>query len=378
MQTETLKRVMCNPPAGAGRLLLGLAALIGLGSGLLPMQAWSAGTLAGREIQNTAQASFSISGNPQTPVSSNSVQTYVDELVDVTVVNDDGGPVGVSSPEPGAVLQFTVTNIGNGSEAFRLVADDSVGGDVFDPALNQVYLESNGVPGLQTGGGGDTAYLLGSNDPTLAPDASQVVYVQSDIPGALVQGDDGAVELRAVANTIFANAGTDDPNNAAFPGPGDAYAAAGDPDESGAGNVTAVVGTTHDSANLRIAARGTYRVSAAVVNLVKTSAAIVDPFGGTTLVPGTLVTYQIDVSVNGGGDADNLVVNDPLPAELEYQPGTLSVSTLPPGEEADDDFAPAGTDNTGFDAGSQTITVNLGTVTGGGPAITITFQAAIR
>jgi len=116
---------------------------------------------------------------------------------------------------------------------------------------------------------------------------------------------------------------------------------------------------------LRIAARGTYRVSAAVVNLVKTSAAVVDPFGGTALVPGTLVTYQIEVSVNGTGDADNLVVSDPLPAELEYQPGTLSVSTLPPGEEADDDFAPAGTDNTGFDAGSQTITVNLATVTGG-------------
>ena len=354
-------------------LFVGAAMLLLAGS-----PAWAVGTQAGREIQNSAQAAFSIGGNPQTPISSNSVQTYVDELIDVTVVNDDGGAVGVASPQAGAVLQFTVSNIGNGSESFRLLADDAVGGDVFDPTLNQLYLESNGVPGLQTGGGGDTAYLLGSNDPTLAPDTNQVVYVQADIPGGEGQGDEGIVELRAVANTIFTNAGTDDPNNTAFPNPGDAYAGAGDADESGGGNVTAVVGTTHDTANLRISDRGAYRVSAAVVSLVKTSTGILDPFGGASLVPGSIITYQIEVSVTGSGGADNLIVSDPIPADLEYQPGTLSVSALPAGENADDDFAPAGTDNTGFDSGNQTIIVNLATVSGSDPAITITFDAAIR
>jgi uncharacterized repeat protein (TIGR01451 family) len=373
MLLSSLIRRITGAIFGAARLLLGIAAFV-----LVANQAWAVGTGAGREIQNTAQAAFSMAGNPQVPISSNVVQTYVDELIDVTVVNDDGGAVGVASPQTGAVLQFTVSNIGNGNESFRLVADAAVGGGIFNPLLNQLYLEINGVPGLQIGGGGDTAYLAGSNDPTLAPDTNQLVYVQSDIPASQGQGDEGIVELRAVANTIFANAGTDDPDNVAFPDPGEAYAGAGDADENGSGNVTAVVGTTVDSANRLIGDEGIYRVTAAVVSLVKTSTTILDPFGGTTLVPGTLITYQIDVSVTGTGGADNLIVSDPIPADLEYQPGTLSVSALPAGEDSDDDFAPSGTDNTGFDGGNQTVTVNLATVSGGAPGITITFQAAIR
>jgi hypothetical protein len=54
------------------------------------------------------------------------------------------------------------------------------------------------------------------------------------------------------------------------------------------------------------------------------------------------------------------------------------VSALPAGEEVDDDFAPVGVDNTGFNAGSGTVTVSLGDVAGGTPVITITFETAIR
>ena len=77
------------------------------------------GTAAGSQIQNTAQASFDIGGVAQTPVSS-TLQTQVDELIDVTVVDDIGGPVAVSSPQATAFLQFTITNTGNGSEVFRV------------------------------------------------------------------------------------------------------------------------------------------------------------------------------------------------------------------------------------------------------------------
>jgi uncharacterized repeat protein (TIGR01451 family) len=341
-----------------------------------PVQAL--GTAAGREILNTAQASFDVGGVPQTPISSNSAQTFVDELIDATLVNDNGGPVAVASPQNGAVLQYTLTNTGNGSESFRLVANDAVGGDVFNPALVQIHLETNAVPGLQTGLGGDTPYVVGSDDPTLAADATQVIYVESNIPGGEAPNADGSVELRAVANTIFTNAATDDPNHAAFPSVGDAYAAQGDPNENGGPNVTAVVGTSVDPANRLFLTPGSYRVSAAVIAMTKSAATVLDPFGGTTLVPGTLITYQIDVTVTGGGDAANLVIADPIPADLEYRPGSLSVSVLPAGEEDDDDFAPAGTDNTGFDGASQTITVNLDTVSGGSPVINITFQTAIR
>ena len=119
------------------------------------------GTDAGANIQNTAQVAYSVSGTPQTPVDSNTVVTVVDELIDVVVVNDVGGPVGVSSPDSGVILQFTVTNNGNGSEAFRIIADTAVAEGGFDPTLNQLYLETNALPGLQIGG--DTAYVSGTS-----------------------------------------------------------------------------------------------------------------------------------------------------------------------------------------------------------------------
>jgi uncharacterized repeat protein (TIGR01451 family) len=343
-----------------------------------PMTVQAAGTDAGLEIRNSAQASFSVSGVAQTPVDSNSTQTFVDELIDAVVVSTNAGPVGVSSPDSGAVLEFTVTNTGNGVETYRLIANVALGADDFNPALTQLYLETNSVPGLQIGASGDTPYLPPGNDPVLAEDESVQVYAVSTIPTGFIQNNEGALQLRAVSTTIIAGAGTDDPSDPAFPVPGSAYAGAGDPDEAGTGNVTAVVGATQDVNNLLINAEGRYVVSSAVVSLTKTPSNVVDPFGGATLVPGAVITYTLEVAVSGSGTAEALVITDLIPAELEYLAGTLAVSALPPGEDVDDDFAPVGVDNTGFDAGTQTVTVNLSDVAGGAPVITITFDAAIR
>lgn len=329
--------------------------------------AYAVGTDAGVNIQNTATAAFEISGTPQTPVSSNTVQTTVDELLDVVVVDDNGGPVAVGVGESGAILQFTITNNGNGSEVFRIIGDDTVNEGGFDPALNQLFLESNALPGLQVGS--DTAYVSGIADPTLAEDESLVLYVQSDIPGGLSQGDIGDVEVRAVAQTIItATGGIDDPDDASWPVPGVSYAGAGD----GGGN--AVVGTSNDVNSLLMRTAGRYQVSDAVVSIVKTATSVLDPFGGTTLVPGSVITYQLVVTVTGTGTAQALVVSDAIPAELDYQLNTLVVSGTP----EDDDFAPSGTDNSGYNAGATTLVVDAGSIAGGSPAIVITFDAAIR
>jgi len=345
---------------------------------VLAQVARAAGTDAGLEIRNIAQASFSVGGIVQTPVNSNSTQTFVDELIDVVVVSTNAGPVGVSSPDAGAVLEFTVTNTGNGVETFRLIANVAVGGDDFNPALTQLYLESNSVPGLQIGASGDTPYLSPGNDPVLGKDESVQVYALSAIPDSLSENNEGALQLRAVATTIIAGSGTDDPGDPSFPVPGTAYDGAGAPDEAGIGNVAAVVGATQDLNNLLINAEGRYAVSSAVVALTKTASNVLDPFGGATLVPGAVITYTLEVTVSGSGSAEALVITDLIPTEVEYLAGTLAVSALPPGEEVDDDFAPAGVDNTGFDAGTQTVTVSLRDVAGGAAVITISFDAAIR
>ena len=324
------------------------------------------GTDAGASIQNTATVNFEIGGAPQTPVSSNTVVTVVDELIDVVVVDDNGGPVAVSSPETGALLQFTVTNNGNGSEVFRIIADVNVAEGGFDPTLNQLYLETNGLPGLQIGG--DTAYVSGSSDPTLAEDESLVVYVSADIPAGRAQGDDGDVALRAISATIINQTGITDPDDGGWPAPGTSYAGLGD------GGGDAVVGSSHDTSNLLVRTTARFEVAAAVVTITKSAVSVLDPFGGTTLVPGSVITYQLDVTVTGTGNAENLVVSDILPAELEYQLNTLQID----GVAEDDDFAPAGTDNSGFDSGTTTVVVDQGVIAGGSPTIVITFDAAIR
>ena len=325
------------------------------------------GTDAGVSIENTASAAFSVNGVVQTPISSNTVATIVDELIDVVVVDDVGGTLLVASGAADTVRQFSVTNNGNGDEVFRLIVDDAIAEGGFDPQVSALYIESNGLAGLQVGS--DTPYISGVSDPLLAEDDTLVLYVVADIPGGLSQGDFGDVSVRAVADTIIsATSGIDDPDNPAWPVPGTSYIGLGD------GGGTAVVGTSHDPSNLLMRTTGRYEVSDAVVNISKTAISVVDPFGGSTIVPGTVITYQLTVSVSGTGTAQSLVITDPIPAELEYQLGTLLVD----GAAEDDDFEPAGTDVAGFDAGTTTIQVDRGDVTGGSAPVVITFEAAIR
>ncbi|MEM1229774.1 MAG: hypothetical protein AAGI15_04495 [Pseudomonadota bacterium] len=348
---------------------------------LLAAWVWScaalgAGTEAGRSVVNRAELRYQMAGGTALDASSE-VRTPVDELLDVTVVSVLSGAVAVTSPASDAVLEFVVTNTGNGTEPFRLAALDVLAGDDFDPDVITVYLESNGAPGLQIGPGGDAEYITGSNDPVLAPDGTQRVYVASTIPAGLAQNALGTATLRAVADTIVRASGTADPQAAAFPLPGATFAGLGDPADGG-GNVDAVVGNAHDRANLLLEATAAYQVSAAVVDLAKRVLRVEDPGGGTEIRTGSILTYQIAVSVTGTGSADGIVITDPLPAELDYRPGTLSVTALAPGEEIDDDFLPAGADNTGYDASSRTLTARLGSQPAGAAAIAIEFQATVR
>jgi hypothetical protein len=135
------------------------------------------GSTAGREIRNSAQVTFDIGGVNYPGISSNSVATFVDELIDVSIVNDDGGVVPVSTPAASALLQFTVTNNGNGTETFRIITEDAISEGGFDPTTLSLYLESNAITGPQTGAGGDTVYTASANDPTLGPDVTQIVHV---------------------------------------------------------------------------------------------------------------------------------------------------------------------------------------------------------
>lgn len=333
---------------------------------LMPYAAYAVGTDAGVSIENSATVNFEIAGLPQTPVTSNTTSTTVDELLEVVVVSDNPGAVAVGTPETSAVLQFTVTNNGNGAEVYRIIADPDVAEGGFNPTLDQLYIESNGTPGLQTAS--DTAYVSGISDPTLVEDESIIVYVVSNIPAGLSQADNGDVELRAVAETVINQAGTDDPSNGAWPNPGTSYAGLGN------GGGDAVVGVSFDTGALLLTGSGRYQVSSAVVSVTKTVLSVVDPFGGATIVPGSVVTYQLELSVTGTGTADAVVLTDPLPVELAYVPSSLLINAV----SEDDDFAPAGVDGSGFNSGTGAVVVDQGSIAGGSPNVLVTFEAEVQ
>ena len=285
-----------------------LAALLAAVAGLATFNASAAGTPAGTPITNSATLTYSIGGQVATPVTAVARGVVVAEVINVLLTSQDGSPMAVNSPDAGKALTFLLTNTGNGREAFRLTRNNLIAGDQFDPvnASTAIYLESGAQPGFQaTGPNADIAYVPGSNDPLLAADGSRVVYLVSNIPAAQPTGAVGKASLSANSTTAGASGAA----------PGTTLAGLGD------GGVDAVVGGSRAQAT----AVGSYIVSGLVLNVLKTVAAVRDTQGGSLIMPGSVLTYRVVLTLTGTGIAENLSFSDPLPTSTTYVPASLTV-----------------------------------------------------
>jgi uncharacterized repeat protein (TIGR01451 family) len=287
----------------AQNIFCSVAPIVTLGAGILAFAplAHAAGTLAGTDIANIATASYD-NGGVTVDVPSNTVTIKVDELLDVTVASSDPGDKPTSPSMAGNVQTYQITNTGNGNEAFALTADVAKAGDDFNPSLQQIILDTNGNGVYDPGT--DTVYIPGTNDPVLAPDASIKVFIITNTPSTVIDGNRAEVGLLAQAKTGTGTAGT------AFAGLGE-----------GGGN--AVVGASGADAE----ASGFLIVQAASINLLKT-ASISDPFGGSRPVPGATITYTILATVTGTGSLSNVVLSDPIPASTQYLPASIIYETV--------------------------------------------------
>ena len=346
---------------------------------LLSLPAAAIGTPAGLSVRNEVVVQFAVEGEPQPPVA-RQVDVLVDELLDVVVVNTDVGSVVVNESQTGAVQTYNVTNQGNGTEEFRLVPRTTLINDNFDTTFSALHLESNGVLGLQLGPGGDTLYVPGSNDPLLNPGGQQIVYVAADVPAGVPVGDTSLLSLDAVPLTIVTGSGTDDSAQANFPAVGTPFVGLGDPPlgtTNTAAAVTAVVGTSFDPGQPTFTDLHDFIIEDPVVEITKSVASVVDPEGGSPVIPGSVISYQILVEVAAGESASNILVVDPLPIEVGYSVGTLLVTGISGGNNIDDDFLPAGVDNTGFNSTNQAIEVDFGNLVGP-QSLQIDFQAIVQ
>ena len=301
-------------------------------------QSKAAGTLAGTAINNAATVSYSVDGIAQPDVTSNIATFNVDELIDLTLTWQDGAPVSVNTPDTNDALSFLLTNIGNGPEAFSLSRNNVLPGDNYDltnGSAGSLFLENGLAVGFQSSGpNADTLYVAGVNDPNLAPDTAQIIYLNSNTPAGLSNGNTGNAQLNAASTTAGAAGAA---VGTGLPG-------------LGQGGTEAVVGPNQAQKN----ARGTYLVSGLIVNTVKTITNVLDPSGGNTVVPGSVISYRIQLNISGAGMANNLIVSDPIPANTTYTANSIIVDSVAKTDSAD-------ADNVDFAISSpNTITVNFG------------------
>jgi len=269
--------------------------------------AHAAGVLAGTLIENTATATYK-SGAATASVTSNKVTVKVDELLDVAVTTLSTAPA-VAGSGP-AVLVYSVTNSGNGPEAFDLAADPQVAGNAFDGTITQLALDTNDNGIYEAGI--DTVLGAGAATPALAPDRSIKVFVLVTAPAGATDAQTSQVRLTALAAT-----GTGTPGNS-FSGQGE-------------GGGDAVVGLTSASAN----SLASLIASLAAVTLTKT-AAITDQFNTAKPVPGATVNQAILVqdaqSVSchpiNTGDHPQPQTNRDQPCDCESGPHAFALPTL--------------------------------------------------
>jgi hypothetical protein len=283
-----------------------------------------AATPAGTSITNQARLRFTVQNSPG-EIQSNIAAFTVVQLLGVSVSSLDATDVGVNSPDLTRVLTYRVTNIGNGTESYRLSRNDALPGDQFDPLPPAtpsagLFLENGLQPGFQASGpNADTPYVPGSNDPQLLAGGNTIVYLASAIPTGQAAQDRGASRLIATSaqpDVLGKPAGTGLPPLAA-------------------NSQERVVGLSRGQAD----AVGAYRVTGVQTSLVKTVVKVLDPQGGSLVMPGAVLTYRLVGEMRGVGTASAYSIVDTLPLQVRYKSGTLVVNGTAQTDNVDADFS---------------------------------------
>jgi uncharacterized repeat protein (TIGR01451 family) len=364
---------------------------------ILPQFSWAVGTISGTAISNSATLTYSIGVGPTSTSSSNTVSFTVDDKVNVLVA---GGVItNGSAAQTRAATPFTVTNNGNATQGYSLVAGNALNGaytvnataitDTFDPATALRICLDDGTGGGTADDGilqaGELAACPAAPGVTqilsLAPNATAHLLVVTDIPASgpgSNNGDAAVVSLHA--STLWPNP------NGAYATEEPAGAVAGNPVNPGtyppAANTAGVDVVFADSAGVVAgdiasdgahSTYGAFSISGVNVVLTKTITSVVDPSGGPVVMPGAVMTYQIAVAVSGSGTATSLVITDPLPTENTYVASSIVVD----GASQTDPVDPPA-DNTDFGVTTaNAVTVNLGNVAAPANHV-ITFRATIN
>jgi len=274
--------------------------------------AFGAGTSAGTVIQNSASVAYSDSGgNPQPSVQSNVANVTVSQVAAVAVAPTTASKQ--ASPGSTATYALTATNNGNGADNFSLSAVSAS-----SPAWTVTLFRDDGANG---GTANDGIRQSGETNPatstgSLAADASFRCF-------AVVQVPTGAADASRDTTTFTATSQFDATKKA-----------------------SAVLTTT---------------VSSAVLTLTKSA-------DQTSAAPGANIQYTITYRNGGSGAAQNVVITDAIPAQVNYVANSVTLNASPKTDAADSDEVTVS---------SSTITITLGNLAAGAQG-TITFRVQVK
>ncbi|MDT0506938.1 hypothetical protein [Novosphingobium sp. MMS21-SN21R] len=304
---------------------------------LAATSAHAEGVEAGTIIKNTAEASYT-SGSATKTVLSNTVEIKVDELLDVAVSSQGAA----MTSQDTAIFTFKVTNTGNGSEAFNLVADPSVAGNDYDMIVQQIVIDDgDGIYDPTK----DTVLAAGTPTSAIAHDGSVTVFVIAKLPEGAADGQTSDIKLSATSTTGTGTTGT-------------VFAAQGD---GGSDAVVGVSTATQDASQA---------ITASIATLsIEKSATTSDPYGGSQSIPGAIITYKIVATISGSGTVDGAAISDIIPTGTTYQPNSLTLESAGLSDLVDTDAGKA--------SNTDGVAVSLGTLAAG-QTRTVTFQVKIN
>ncbi|OCX64482.1 hypothetical protein BFP70_10545 [Thioclava sp. SK-1] len=281
---------------------------------------------AGAVIGNQAVATYTNASGDTITVTSNTVETLVQQVAGVTLTSDNSETI---APGGKAFLPHIITNEGNGPDAFTLTATEDSSG-----TLNTSQLVF--YPDANMDGVADSATSL-SQTPVLAPGEQFGVVIEATVPATAAGAETITVQAASQLDGTVLSSNTD------------------------------TLTISND----------------AIVELVKSMVADAASAGNPNIIDaGDTVTITLTYSSTGLTAATNYAVEDVLSTGLSYVPGSARWSDS--GVALDDaDGAPTPDASNGngetiaweFD-GTQTVNFNLSSVASGRSG-RVTFQATV-
>lgn len=347
--------------------------------------------LAGETILNQAQIEYTVGSDQASAAASNAI--VVDARLNLSVASQLAAALPVIANQTDAALPFTVTNLSNSTNDILLDAKlfnaDAAGNpdtySGFADADHRVFVDVNNDgdydPAI------DTAQFI--ND--LAPNASQTVFIVTNIPSAIVSNELAAVALIAQIADTNGNPITNDSNRNVSPAgtfENGINSSAGTPNNDtkidnplnvlnvfadGTGDI-ATDGSTDINSNGQFSDANGYVFNANPTNISK-SADIIDcdtdevvATNQGEVYAGLCLRYSLEVNAVANG-SDNVTVTDNIPDGTQYVANSLLLDNT------------AKTDASGDDEGSvissnSQVVFSLGTMNAGDSKI-IQFKVEV-